>query len=281
VTTLRPQDSQIPENCAEAATHIHTSYLVCATPRSGSSLLCEVLTNSGLAGRPEEYFWKSFEAEWSERWDASDYGEYLECALHEGTTANGVFGAKIMWAHLEYFTHQLRCLRGNDVSTVPDLLSSLFPGLHYIYISRQDTVRQAVSLWRALQTWEWNKTDQSDSDRPEAVFDFAAIDHLVQEIDAHNAGWKQFFQEHGIEPYTLVYEELTLDPERHARDILLALGIPVPEHVVFAPRRLRRQADALSEEWLRHYGTLKESQGNVKPVLANETALLLQDAFLR
>jgi LPS sulfotransferase NodH len=32
------------------------SYLVCATPRSGSTLLCKVLDQTGVAGHPEEYF---------------------------------------------------------------------------------------------------------------------------------------------------------------------------------------------------------------------------------
>jgi hypothetical protein len=32
------------------------SYLICANQRSGSTLLCEALTGTGIAGRPEEYF---------------------------------------------------------------------------------------------------------------------------------------------------------------------------------------------------------------------------------
>ena len=32
------------------------SYLICSTPRSGSTLLCEALTNTGVAGAPEEYY---------------------------------------------------------------------------------------------------------------------------------------------------------------------------------------------------------------------------------
>lgn len=32
------------------------SYLVCSTPRSGSTLVCQALAQSGVAGRPEEYF---------------------------------------------------------------------------------------------------------------------------------------------------------------------------------------------------------------------------------
>jgi LPS sulfotransferase NodH len=31
-------------------------YLVCATPRSGSTLLCEALATTGIAGNPKEYF---------------------------------------------------------------------------------------------------------------------------------------------------------------------------------------------------------------------------------
>ena len=34
----------------------HSSYIVCATQRSGSTLLCEILKNTYLAGYPEEYF---------------------------------------------------------------------------------------------------------------------------------------------------------------------------------------------------------------------------------
>ena len=32
------------------------AYFVCATPRSGSTLLCEMLRDTGLAGRPLEHF---------------------------------------------------------------------------------------------------------------------------------------------------------------------------------------------------------------------------------
>ena len=41
-----------------APTH---TYLICATQRSGSTLLCELLKQTGVAGRPEEYFEAQFE----------------------------------------------------------------------------------------------------------------------------------------------------------------------------------------------------------------------------
>ncbi|MDO9356742.1 MAG: Stf0 family sulfotransferase, partial [Solirubrobacteraceae bacterium] len=38
----------------DAAPSLH--YIVAATPRSGSTLLCELLKGSGIAGRPNEDF---------------------------------------------------------------------------------------------------------------------------------------------------------------------------------------------------------------------------------
>lgn len=45
---------------------IRRSYLICATPRSGTNLLCEVLRATGIAGQPDDYFWSP--PVWYERW---------------------------------------------------------------------------------------------------------------------------------------------------------------------------------------------------------------------
>jgi LPS sulfotransferase NodH len=46
-----------PENATPGGVVVpRRSYLVCATPRSGSTLLCETLEQTGIAGRPREYF---------------------------------------------------------------------------------------------------------------------------------------------------------------------------------------------------------------------------------
>jgi LPS sulfotransferase NodH len=38
-----------------------------------------------------------------------------------------------------------------------ELLRELFAGPRYVWVRRRDTVRQAVSLWRALQTRAWRQ----------------------------------------------------------------------------------------------------------------------------
>src|SRR4051812_21324718 len=114
------------------------SYLVAATPRSGSTLLCELLAGTGVAGRPAEYF-EHLHATGLPRqprqyFDGLDdpevvdllaptvpgapvtaeaFRERFEAALREGTTPNGVFAAKVMWGYLPDLLLGLRSLSGH------------------------------------------------------------------------------------------------------------------------------------------------------------------------
>jgi LPS sulfotransferase NodH len=51
----------------------------------------------------------------------------------------------------------------------------------------------------------------------------------------------------------VVYEELVEDYRGTVRGLLDGIGIPVPENFAVAEPKMRRQADELSEEWVRLY----------------------------
>src|SRR3954471_20919580 len=111
------------------------SYLVAATPRSGSTLLCELLASTGVAGRPAEHF-EALQAtglprQPREYFDGVDAPEVLDllaptqpgapvtpeafrrtydAALRDGTTPNGVFASKVMWGYLPDLLLGLRTL---------------------------------------------------------------------------------------------------------------------------------------------------------------------------
>src|SRR5277367_5793711 len=98
---------------ASAARHAE-SYLICATPRTGSSLLCGLLRSTEVAGKPESYFRQPDERSWAAQWgiiSPSDggysYADYLAAALNCGRTENGVFGARIMWGTMSYIADHL------------------------------------------------------------------------------------------------------------------------------------------------------------------------------
>jgi trehalose 2-sulfotransferase len=260
------------------------SYLVCATPRSGSTLLCHLLDESGLAGHPEEYFealrhsglprrpHEYFDpdrhaniverlafrempdrpATPNDLWQPETYDRYLAWALREGTTPNGVFGAKLMWGYLGDFAELLRGIDGLDGLPVPELLERAFPNLRYVRITRQDKVRQAVSLWRAVQTQAWRRDDGGDDKRQarEPTFSFRAINYLVRLLTAHDASWDAYFLGLGHEPLSVTYEELAESHEPVVRRVLEHIGVEVPADLRVEAPRLQAQADDISERWV-------------------------------
>jgi LPS sulfotransferase NodH len=259
------------------------SYLVCATPRSGSTLLCHALEQTGVAGRPEEYFEALRQSGLPRRpheyfdpdrhaniverlafrempdgrgganrlWHPDTYEHYLQWALGEGTTPNGVFGAKLMWGYLGDFAQLLRGIDGMAGRALPELLERAFPGLRYLQITRQDKVRQAVSLWKAVQTQAWkHEPGAAQAPAVEPLFSFRAINYLVRLLTAHDASWDAYFLGLGYEPLKLTYEELADGTEAAVRRVLEHLGIPAPDDLVIRTPQLSVQADEVSERWV-------------------------------
>lgn len=281
------------------------SYLVCATPRSGSTLLCHLLDQTGIAGHPEEYFEalrhsglprrpheyfdRERHANIIERlafrempdsaprpnplWQPETYERYVDWAIHQGMTPNGVFGAKLMWGYLGDFAALLRGIEGLAGLPVPDLLARVFPGLRYIQITRRDKFRQAISLWKAVQTQDWRQDRERRTASPaEPQFSFRAINYLVRQLTAHDASWDAYFLGLGEQPLKITYEDLAEDPEPVLRSVLAHLGIPAPASVTISAPRLQIQADELSEDWCRrvheHLSALESSEADPVQVAA-------------
>lgn len=231
------------------------SYLICATPRCGGYLLFEALENTGLAGIPGEYFWD--DKEWSKKWGAVDYTDFLNKVKEKSTTPNGVFGTKLMWGYFDRFIGQvLQTPQFKDRSLSPyAVLTELFPNLNYIWIMRRDKVRQAVSLWKGLQGLVWWKRigDPTPELEKELEYNFAAIDYLVQEIILHEAAWQEYFTRYNITPFTVIYEDFVPYYEETVLRIMDWLKISYPENLIFGERRLLKQADSVSEELVQRY----------------------------
>src|SRR4051794_17125460 len=179
-------------------------------------------------------------------WTPETYDQYLAWALEQGTTSNGVFAAKLMWGYLGDFATLLRGIDGLAGLAVPELLDRAFPGLRYVRITREDKVRQAVSLWKAVQTQAWKQErDTVDGAAPVAdpAYSFRAINYLVRLLTAHDASWDAYFLGLGIEPLKITYEELAENPEPVIHGVLDYLEIPAPDELNLHAPRLSVQAD--------------------------------------
>ncbi|MGS2614895.1 Stf0 family sulfotransferase [Micromonospora sp. LZ34] len=241
------------------------SYFVCATPRTGSSLLLGLLESTGVAGRPQAYFRSPDEPLWADRWrlprDAAggvDYAEYVRAALAEGRTDNGVFGAKLMWGTLDEVVAKLASVHPDLAGKDTALLSRAFGRTRFVFLRRDDVLAQAVSWLRAEQTGRWfvggnGEISGAAPGGGAARYDAAGIRHFIETIREHNAAWAAWFASWGIEPHVVRYEDLDADMVATTHRILAFLGLDRPAGAGAVVARHQRQADAVNREWIRRY----------------------------
>jgi LPS sulfotransferase NodH len=118
-------------------------------------------------------------------------------------------------------------------------------------VTRRDKVRQAVSLWKAIQTEAWRGDANPNEHRPE--YHQAALDHLVHMLADHDAHWESFFGRTGIKPLVIEYErDLQDGGEQATRRVLRHLDLSVPPDWA-SPETMSRQADEVSERWVAQY----------------------------
>jgi trehalose 2-sulfotransferase len=115
-----------------------SSYFICGAPRGGTWLLAGLLHGTGVAGHPHEYFWQDTEAANRARWGASNLLEYLARVKEAGTTANGVFAAKLMWGYLRDVLDELRDLAGETAVADRALIELFFPSPRFVFVWRRN-----------------------------------------------------------------------------------------------------------------------------------------------
>jgi len=243
------------------------TYFICATPRTGSSLLLGLLDSTGVAGHPQAYFRSPDEVAWAERWGvahtsqrALDYGDFVRAALAAGRTGNGVFGAKLMWGTHAELTSRLAGLHPDLAGDELGLLEREFGrGIRLVQLRRDDVLAQAVSWLRAEQTGVWFIGGKGEiggggatpaDGRPS--YDRDAITRTMRTIEEHNTAWERWFDVHGIQPHRIRYEDLSADPEAVTLRVLDHLGLALPAGRRITPSH-QRQADGLNEEWAARY----------------------------
>jgi LPS sulfotransferase NodH len=122
-------------------------------------------------------------------------------------------------------------------------------------MTRRDRVRQAVSWARMAQDGVWVVSDDEPA-RPSATprYDFDLISDLEALIVEGELGWRDLFDELGLVPYEVVYEDVVADGglERAVLGVLDHLGLD--GRGVDIPRpRTHRQSDDLNEAWVARY----------------------------
>lgn len=244
--------------------HPQRTLLVCAHPRSGSTLLGEALYFARGVGCPLEYFHRGFRPDFADRWDARTLPDFARAVHRWRTDPAGMLSVKLFWGDVEALAAELEPTRFGDLpGRQPDevnavtyreiagLLETILPNPQFIHLERRDRVRQAVSGLSATQTGRFRiiPTAEMPPLKEPPQYDFARIDALIAYGDYCHGHWRNFFDAIGAAPIRLTYEGLVADYAGTIRRVLDGVGsdAPVP------PIRLQRQSDSESEAFVLRY----------------------------
>jgi len=243
----------------------YKAYVICTSPRSGSTLLCKLLAATGQAGNPKSYFhepdidaWQTYLGLETRRFATE--GDRLEAlfstALEKGSAGTGIFGLRLQRRSFDYFFQQLAKLRPGERTRVTQI-EAVFGKPLFIHLTRSDKIAQAVSFVKASQTGLWHKApDGRELERlapPKAPqYDADRIKEHVDLFTGNDRAWNEWFEAEKIAPLRISYDTLSNDPVSVTALILKHLGLDTAAAAdIDLP--VARLSDRINSEWIERF----------------------------
>ena len=239
----------------------YRSYVICTTPRSGSTLLCRMLAATGIAGDPNSYFHGSSVSEWLSDLDLTfDMNveplhvlrSVFDSVRDRGTGDTGIFGLRLQRRSFDFFIRQVSVMQPG-LSSDFERFHAVFGRTLFIHLSRVDKLEQAISFLKATQTGLWHMApDGTELERlsapQEPVYDAARIAHYLAELRALDEDWCKWFAKENINPLRITYEELSTDPNQTVARVLQRLGMD-PGAAKEGRPVVAKMADITNQRW--------------------------------
>ncbi|WP_420411491.1 Stf0 family sulfotransferase [Roseibium sp.] len=239
----------------------YQSYVLCTSPRSGSTLCCRLLKASGAAGDPQSYFHKPSVSSWQAELgvvpdpshsDREALKAVFATARQKGTANTGLFGLRLQRHSFEYFFKKLADFHP-QLPSDRARFEAEFGTTLFIHLTRQDKIQQAVSYVKAQQTGLWHQApDGTELERLSApqdpVYDPEALRSTYDQFLKYDQDWSDWFAKEKITPYRVTYDQLSADPQGTLREILRALGKD-PVAGEGGDPGIAKLADATNRDW--------------------------------
>jgi trehalose 2-sulfotransferase len=241
------------------------AYILCGTPRTGSTLLCNLLASTKTTGNPDSYFSRRFMPEWAGEWglpnpDSMSKIEYdityLDAAIRVGKAGTEIFGLRLMRENLGELSDILDRIYPGPTSDKARF-EKAFGAVLYIHLSRENKLAQAVSLVKAEQTGLWHiAPDGTEIERlappQEPRYDFERIRRELAQLESYDEAWNDWFAEQGIIPLRVGYESLSADPAGTLARICETLGVK-PSDTGDVKPGVAKLSDKTSLDWMRRF----------------------------
>ena len=221
--TFKKRDYLHPIANKEAITK--EQYIIATTQRSGSTLLCDLLLQTGVCGQPGEYFTPSF-VERNQELLAfgngnsdpinANLGEYIQHIFSRYHLGNGVSGIKVTWDQISRINHDLNRNKFLKAS-IHKSFNKYFGKSKIIFLRRANITSQAISKHIAFNSEKWHSWDNKTN---AVQFSESSIIKFIREIENHNDAWLNLLNKSNAEFINVFYEEICLKPTETISKIL-------------------------------------------------------------
>lgn len=174
----------------------------------------------------------------------------MNAAIKAASTPSGMAGFRMFWNGWESFLAQLA--DADESQAAQEILR----GVPFVWLRRRDTLRQAISFWRATTPRDQFRLPKDSSLVNAPEFDAPAIRRFVELIETNDSHWARWFEGNGIAPLEIAYEDLDRHPARTVRQVLEHLRVNAD--VTLTQPTVRRQADRLTEQYVERYRRLED-----------------------
>jgi LPS sulfotransferase NodH len=205
-----------------------------STPRSGSTLLCDMLYKNNIC-IPHEYFQiDDYLPLLAKQWgciknNALNKQQFINNLIKKRTSPKGWLGINLHGEHLPIFSS----------------FKAFFPEVnyHYIHIVRDNSLSQAISYEIAIQTGKWSSFFNSNI---EPEYSYKGIENKLHRINEQNNLIKSYIQSNKIDCMTLHYEDLAKNPISELSKIFSSSILDN----VSAETSLKKQSSSINNKWL-------------------------------
>lgn len=209
--------------------------IIASTARSGSHMLGHSLYKTGSFGFPLEYANPTNVPEWMKRLKTNTFIETLNRIQRIRTSPNGVFSIKIHYSHLKTFGGFNKLIQ-------------IFPNARFILLSRNDILRQAVSLSFAKKTGVWISGQKPKNVSP--TYSYKHVDQCLREIICKTASWKYKLASSGSTYIELSFEEVQKDLNTSIRRIANFMDIELVNGLIPNLPPTKKQHSIKKNEWI-------------------------------
>jgi LPS sulfotransferase NodH len=195
--------------------------------------------------------------------DRDGLRRFIQNALDRSRTPNGVAGFKLMWEQVWRLAPQLGCPASSGTFGFHDF-AKLFPETtQFVWLTRRERVRQAVSLVKAVQSQCWNSAEQ-ERFTGIYVFDYVALQRAVIMLKRHDSMWREFFEHNAIKPLEIFYEDVIRDRRSQVQRIGDFVGIPGAVANSIGEVHYQQQSEALNDLWVGRFERIRSQSPAVR-----------------